>query len=201
MKQLSKNFIKQAYLVKDDVIFNINSISKDMDACAVKVETPEDAEKLPKLTVRKADESEADPEVFFLDCYIADGDKYNTNSGFTKVIHGEAPEDEVSFEKFYVSEIEGTLKSFINRYFTKEFTWLNENISKSKVPAYAFKDSGYTVDEEEFTQIEFTEEYVNKVKEEIVKEAVLDAAHKKLDFYNYEFVNGDPTFEVQPVTE
>ena len=201
MKQLSKKFIKQAYLVKGDVIFNINPTSKD--ACAVKVETQEDAEKLPKLTVKKTDEPEADPEVFFLDCYIADGDKYDANSGFTKVIHGETPEDEdeMSFEKFYVSEIEGTLKSFINRYFTKEFTWFVDNISKSKVPTYAFKDSGYTVDEEEFTQIEFTEEYVNEVKEEIVKEAVLEAAHKKLDFYNYEFVDGDPTFEVQPVTE
>jgi hypothetical protein len=57
--------------------------------------------------------------------------------------------------------------------------------------------SGSSETVEEVTQIDFTENYLNNIKKQIVIEDLMASTERVLNTYNYEFVT-EPTFDVQP---
>ena len=193
MKQLSKYYINQAYFVKEGVVYDIKKAYTGNDACANKAEKI--ADKLPVIKVTNNETSAA--TTYYLDSFIADGDKFN-GTVFKKTKHSETEEKEITMQAYFKELVEEEISALIKTYFTKSFSWFNDNLVRLGIPAYALKGKGFNVEGTEFEQVEFNEEYFNEAKCKAVKDEIIRKANEVLDTYKYEWVNGEPEFDVQP---
>lgn len=188
MINLLKETTKRYYFVKDKVIFDIKSVYNGNDSCAIKL-GGDNNDILPSIKV--TDVADGLETEYFLDVFITDGDIFNGSGStptFLKTVHVQPEEAKIPFCDYYKQLCEEQLKSSVLNYYNLDYSWFKENIEKLGIPAWMVKDKGYTVtskDNPNFEQINFTEDYLDSIKEESVKEAAFNAANNVTKKYGY----------------
>lgn len=186
MKDLTSRTVSERYaFVKNGVIFKFAAYNKDNDKCAVKI----DKESSPYFTVQektKENNEDKTKEVkLYLDSYLVVGDLYASGT-FKKVIHGEEDEEKTLPEYFeYLCEKQ--LEESIFEKYDKDYEAFLK--SYDDVPDYMVKQTtstGYGITAVTgIEQINLTEEKFNEIKENKVKEAVLNSANSTAKIYGY----------------
>lgn len=184
MKKLDTKAANKWFFIKDNVIFDIKT-SNQGDSCAVQGTDGT----IPSIKVTKnSGETETS---YFLDSLVKDGDKCDTASTpytFTKTIHGARPEESVTLSEYYRTLVIQGIKLIIKVNFKKDYDKVKNLLVINGIPAWCLVGKKYTV--EDFEQVDFTEEFFNQIKDEIVWEEATEAARKVAAGYGYEASNG-----------
>jgi hypothetical protein len=174
------------YFVKNGVIFDM-SYNNSGDTCAILASDIKDD--LPKIRVQ----SGGTTYTYYLDCYISRGDTYDSNSGFTKTIHGEVnngEEPSLSFTDYFLSLCEEQIKDSVSNYTDKEYEDLKDRPDLLGIPKYILSgnSSDYSVSGENGTKIGigFIKDDFTKYKKEGIAKKVIDQINILLNKYKCE---------------
>lgn len=184
MKKLDTKAANKWFFIKDSVIFDIKA-SNQGDSCAVQGT----GGTIPCITVTK--EQDGTESSYFLDSLVKDGDKCDTASTpyvFTKTIHGASPEESVTLSEYYRTLVIQGIKLIVKVNFKKDYDEIKKLLVGNGIPAWCLSGEGYSA--EGFDQVDFTEEFFNQIKNEIVWEEATEAAKKVAAGYGYEVSNG-----------
>lgn len=182
MKKLDTKAAKRWYFIKDSVIFDIKA-SNQGDSCAVQGTDGT----IPSIKVTK----NSGETLFYLDSLVKDGDKCDTASTpyvFTKTIHGASPEESVTLSEYYRTLVIQGIKLIVKVNFKKDYDEIKKLLVGNGIPAWCLSGEGYSA--EGFDQVDFTEEFFNQIKNEIVWEEATEAAKKVAAGYGYEVSDG-----------
>ena len=218
----------RCYFIEDGVVFKINTDIKSKDSCALPVYTTnekdeddnfiyENQDKLDKVTVTKTvvdtykdnDENERTVTTvtkrnYWLDGFITDGDLYK-NSKFSKKIHGESPETELTIPKYFEKKCNDELASYILENYPLSYNEIiksEASLNRIGIPVWMIQQASttynydnpvdglikrtitYTISSN-VTKINFTEELYNSLLKEQVQKLVTAYANLKAGYYNY----------------
>jgi hypothetical protein len=178
------------YYIKDKVVYKI-SLCDDGDTCArYGVSSVTDTNKecaIPFIKVRKNEATE--DEIYYLDCYIEDGDKYNNK--FTKhsdeTTEGGESVDGDDIPTYFENLCKAEIKDAVGKRPKADFQYFNDNKDLLGVPPYMIANNGYTVTG--CNQISFTETDFKKYQKEYFNERVQKEADTLAELYDYDKID------------
>ena len=180
MRNLSDKLLEKYYYISNNTVYDVKYGNKG--DCAKKgVSAITDAQTqvlIPCITVKKGNKTEK----LFLDNLIDIGDTYDSStSKFTK---NQCKYSGKTLSEFYESECEDVIKEKIESNPSRTYALFNDVKSSLGIPLYMIKGAGYTITGA--TPIEFTEEYFDGLKKDVVEKQMKLVAEAKANEYGYE---------------
>lgn len=201
MITLNTKPIEDKYYIKNDIVYKIQSNTEWDNSCPETViNGAESADTLPyiKVTFSGIPETEV---TYYFDSLIELGNIYSAatttgeNSGYTscflRATNCEGGDGLQFYFNYYMALCEEQIAKVILTYFNLDYKYFYSNRGRFELPDWVWLDKGYgitsneNIPNDELKQIDFTEEYFNKLKEEALTNKIMDDAESLVKKYNY----------------